>query len=73
MLDRMTMRGQHGEPGDMTMAVSSLRFNHAPGGSNVLYMDGHAAFQRIATETYSTEFPMTMPMAALFAALEDLP
>jgi prepilin-type processing-associated H-X9-DG protein len=28
-------------------------FNHVPGGCNVLYMDGHAAFIR-----YPTEFPI---------------
>jgi len=32
-------------------------FNHIPGGSNVLYMDGHVSFVRYAGE-YDTEFPI---------------
>ncbi len=31
---------------------SSLRFNHAPGGGNILYMDGHVAFLRYPQETF---------------------
>ncbi len=29
-----------------------LRFNHVPGGSNVLFMDGHVAFQRYSENKY---------------------
>ncbi len=29
-----------------TIAVSTSAFNHIPGGSNVLYMDGHVSFER---------------------------
>jgi prepilin-type N-terminal cleavage/methylation domain-containing protein/prepilin-type processing-associated H-X9-DG protein len=37
-------------------------FNHVPGGSNVLYMDGHVAFK-----TYPSEFPVTRVFAVLTA------
>lgn len=36
------------------------RFNHVPGGSNVLYMDGHVSFVR-----YPGEAPVTPAMAAI--------
>jgi prepilin-type processing-associated H-X9-DG protein len=35
-------------------------FNHVPGGSNVLYMDGHVEFKKFATE-----FPLTRVFARL--------
>jgi len=35
-------------------------FNHIPGGSNVLYLDGHVEFHR-----YATEFPATRCFAAV--------
>lgn len=35
-------------------------YNHVPGGSNVLYMDGHVAFQK-----YPGEFPVTRVFASL--------
>jgi len=38
---------------DFTSTVPSS-FNHVPGGSNVLYMDGHVAFQK-----YPASFPIT--------------
>lgn len=31
---------------------STLRFNHAPGGGNILYMDGHVGFLRYPQETF---------------------
>jgi prepilin-type N-terminal cleavage/methylation domain-containing protein/prepilin-type processing-associated H-X9-DG protein len=43
------MTGGWGNPED----AATLRFNHAPGGSNVLYMDGHVEFIK-----YNTEFPL---------------
>ncbi len=38
-------------------------FNHAPGGSNVLYMDGHSEFER-----YPGKHPVTQGYAKLFGA-----
>ncbi len=35
----------------------ALRFNHVPGGSNVLYMDGHVEFVK-----YNSKFPVTVDM-----------
>jgi prepilin-type N-terminal cleavage/methylation domain-containing protein/prepilin-type processing-associated H-X9-DG protein len=32
--------------GDTPLILAKLKFNHVPGGSNVLYMDGHAEFQK---------------------------
>ena len=37
------------------------RFNHLPGGSNVLYMDGHVEFHRLGTQ-----FPVTNSPAGTF-------
>lgn len=39
------------------------RFNHIPGGSNVLYLDGHAAFVKYPAE----EFPVT-PLNGIYGA-----
>lgn len=36
--------------------LGTVRFNHLPGGSNVLFMDGHAGFFR-----YGTEYPVGRP------------
>lgn len=41
------------------LSVDVKRFNHAPSGSNVLYMDGHVKFQRYPSE----EFPVNPYMA----------
>ena len=41
-------------------------FNHLPGGSNVLYMDGHAAFVR-----YPGEHPVTRAFATLITDAGD--
>lgn len=41
------------------LSVDPTRFNHVAGGSNVLYMDGHAAFVRYPGE----EFPVNSYMA----------
>ncbi len=63
-------------PGASTMAQSNLplawdiasttvaEFNHIPGGSNVLFMDGHVDFLR-----YPGDFPVTRAFAALISAL----
>ncbi len=44
--------GQPGSPGDQDEA-STRSFNHVPGGSNVLFMDGHVRFIR-----YNSEYPI---------------
>lgn len=41
-------------------------FNHIPGGSNILYMDGHVAFERFPGE----EFPMTRAGAVILSAVQ---
>jgi len=41
---------------------SSINFNHVPGGSNVLYMDGHVEF---------VKYPGKTPISKMFAALMD--
>ena len=41
-------------------ALHQARFNHAPGGSNVLFMDGHVEFKR-----YPSEWPVNQIMAAM--------
>ena len=40
---------------------AALRFNHVPGGSNVLYMDGHVEYVR-----YGTKFPVANGPAGSF-------
>lgn len=40
-------------------AISAATFNHVPGGSNILYMDGHAAFSRYPAADGSSEWPMS--------------
>jgi prepilin-type processing-associated H-X9-DG protein len=42
----------------------SDEFNHVPGGSNVLYMDGHAEF---------IKYPGKAPITPLIGALNGLP
>ena len=42
------------------VAVEVAKFNHIPGGSNVLYMDGHVAFLK---------YPGPQPMTAVLAAV----
>lgn len=44
-----------------TDADRQARFNHKPGGSNVLFMDGHVEFRKYPQE----EFPIT-PLQAMF-------
>ena len=42
------------------VTLHEARFNHAPGGSNVLFMDGHVEFKR-----YPSEWPVNQIMAAM--------
>jgi len=51
----------------LATAVSS--FNHIPGGSNVLYLDGHVEFQRYPGQ----DFPVTENMANVAGGLIDNP
>ncbi len=48
------------------IATTVTYFNHAPGGSNVLYMDGHSVFER-----YPGKHPVTQGYAKLFGAWTD--
>jgi len=41
-------------------------FNHIPGGSNILYMDGHVAFMR-----YPGEYPMTPWLAGYLGSIQS--
>ena len=43
------------------LSSDTENFNHVPGGSNVLYMDGHAVFVRYPSE----KFPVNPYMAFL--------
>ena len=42
-------------------------FNHIPGGSNVLYMDGHVAFLR-----YNEEVPVKTANAHIWGAIQQM-
>ena len=44
---------------DLASAVVS-KFNHVPGGSNVLYMDGHVEFEK-----YPGKFPVTRAFSTM--------
>jgi prepilin-type N-terminal cleavage/methylation domain-containing protein/prepilin-type processing-associated H-X9-DG protein len=44
------------------VSTNVAEYNHVPGGSNVLYMDGHVDFLR-----YATDFPVTRAFASLIA------
>ncbi|NLN93793.1 MAG: DUF1559 domain-containing protein [Candidatus Hydrogenedens sp.] len=50
------------------LSTNPADFNHVPGGSNVLYMDGHVAFMRY--EQYG-DGPVNEPMAVLVALLNS--
>ncbi len=47
------------------VSVDVSRFNHAPGGANVLFMDGHVAFERYPTD----EFPVNPYMGFITNAM----
>lgn len=51
-------------PGASAMGQGVLKFNHAPGGSNVLYMDGHVEFIR-----YPDRYPITRWVAGYYASV----
>ena len=54
---------------DVTSTDPSI-FNHIPGGSNVLYMDGHVAFVKYTSDSTSCENqPVIGSVAALVGAL----
>ena len=42
-------------------------FNHVPGGSNVLYMDGHVSFVR-----YPSEYPASRAFATIISAADEI-
>jgi prepilin-type N-terminal cleavage/methylation domain-containing protein/prepilin-type processing-associated H-X9-DG protein len=56
------------------MSDSVDEFNHIPGGSNVLYMDGHVQFVRYpsggATDPFAGEFPVTVAFARIIGPTE---
>ncbi len=49
------------------LGTKASMYNHVPGGSNILYMDGHVSFVRY--QEYGGEAPVTGRAAAVFAAL----
>ena len=51
-------------PGASSMGQGVQKFNHVPGGANVLYMDGHVAFLR-----YPGDYPITRWMAGYYASV----
>ncbi len=50
------------------VATEVARYNHVPGGSNVLYMDGHVAFVK-----YPGKAPVTAVMAAIMHVFDVRP
>ena len=48
------------------ISTNPADFNHVPGGSNILYMDGHVAFMRYQEKG---EGPVNGPMAQLVGLL----
>lgn len=50
------------------VSTDVARFNHVPGGSNVLFMDGHVAFVR-----YPQMAPVTPAMAAVMHTFDARP
>jgi prepilin-type processing-associated H-X9-DG protein len=50
------------------VSTEVARFNHVPGGSNVLYMDGHVDFVR-----YPQQAPVTRSMAAVMHLMDVRP
>jgi len=45
---------------DICGGRSVLFMNHVPGGSNVLYMDGHSRFNRYLGDPLATDFPVNL-------------
>jgi prepilin-type processing-associated H-X9-DG protein len=50
-----------------TAAPMMATFNHIPGGSNVLFLDGHVAFYK-----YPGTGPVSRPVGLLFGILETI-
>ncbi|MCP4641533.1 MAG: DUF1559 domain-containing protein [bacterium] len=48
------------------VTINTESFNHLPGGTNVLYMDGHVRFQR-----YPGEFPASRAFAVLLGMFDE--
>jgi len=59
-----TLMWDHVEGGKPTEPERNARFNHLPGGSNVLYLDGHVEFQK-----YPGEFPVSKLNAIMGAGV----
>jgi len=51
------------------LSTNPADFNHVPGGSNILYMDGHVAFQRYEEKGTG---PVNGPMARLIGLLTSM-
>jgi prepilin-type processing-associated H-X9-DG protein len=47
--------------------ASNMNFNHIPGGSNVLFMDGHVEYRR-----YPGEFPVSRKAAEILGELQSI-
>ena len=45
-----------------TGAVDSTEFNHLPGGSNIMYMDGHVEFAKYPATDGSSQWPLSKPI-----------
>lgn len=60
----LSVMWDHVEAADPDSPGRTQRFNHLPGGSNVLYMDGHVSFLR-----YPGEHPLTKHNAASGAGM----
>ena len=56
--------------GQVDSGSGVAKYNHVPGGCNVLYMDGHVEFLRYAGEYPAGEFPVTEPIAHIGSTLD---
>ena len=45
-----------------TGAIDPTEFNHVPGGSNILYMDGHVQFAKYPAADGSDQWPLSKPI-----------
>ena len=53
-----------GGKGTSALGSTTSLFNHIPGGSNVLYMDGHVEFKKY--QESGSEWPISLPMTFYF-------
>jgi len=53
----MNDKAEMSQTGSQPALFKRMRFNHIPGGANVLYMDGHVEFIK-----YPGKFPLTQLM-----------